>query len=280
VSSLYLGWQYAVTGDPFLNPYLLWWPYDKIGFGPGVGRIAGGHNLVLAWFQTRFSLDVGSHDLFGWPYLSYLFLPFGLIAGRKKGSMWLAASVPLSLVVLYSLYWTPAWLYGPRYYFEGISSAAVISAAGIRWLGASRAAPENQPQRRQAWGWPARLRFGLTTLLVTLLLTGDLLFYLPQRLGMMKGMYNVAAADLAPFRTPEARAMPPTLVIVHIQKYWIEYGRLLDLSSPLFTSQFVFTISRGDELDNQVMSLFPDRIVWQYYPGGDLPVSQPAKPKN
>jgi len=28
-------WQYAVTGDALLNPYTLWWEYDKVGFGPG-----------------------------------------------------------------------------------------------------------------------------------------------------------------------------------------------------------------------------------------------------
>jgi 4-amino-4-deoxy-L-arabinose transferase-like glycosyltransferase len=40
-------YQWAVTGDPWLNPYLLWWPYDRLGFGPGIGAMPGGHSLCL-----------------------------------------------------------------------------------------------------------------------------------------------------------------------------------------------------------------------------------------
>ena len=36
---LYLLWQYSLTGNALLNPYTLWWPYDKVGFGPGHGRM-------------------------------------------------------------------------------------------------------------------------------------------------------------------------------------------------------------------------------------------------
>ena len=81
-ASLHFLWQFAVTGDPTLNPYTLWWPYDKIGFGPGVGVLPQGHTLRIAWINTRFSLWVGSRDLFGWARYSWIFLPFGLWAAR------------------------------------------------------------------------------------------------------------------------------------------------------------------------------------------------------
>ncbi|MGW8250148.1 MAG: ArnT family glycosyltransferase, partial [Anaerolineales bacterium] len=38
---LHFLWQFAVTGDAGLNPYTLWWEYDKVGFGPDVGRKEG-----------------------------------------------------------------------------------------------------------------------------------------------------------------------------------------------------------------------------------------------
>jgi 4-amino-4-deoxy-L-arabinose transferase-like glycosyltransferase len=33
LAAIHFLWQYAVTGDPLLNPYTLWWSYDKVGFG-------------------------------------------------------------------------------------------------------------------------------------------------------------------------------------------------------------------------------------------------------
>ncbi len=65
--------------------------------------------------------------------------------------------------------------------------------------------------------------------------------------------------------------MPPTLVIVHIEKDWIGYGRLLDLADPLFHSQFIFTVSQGPEDDQRVIQAFPDRLVWDYYPDRAAP---------
>ena len=34
VGSLFLAWQYVVTGNPLTDPYTLWWNFDRIGFGP------------------------------------------------------------------------------------------------------------------------------------------------------------------------------------------------------------------------------------------------------
>jgi 4-amino-4-deoxy-L-arabinose transferase-like glycosyltransferase len=142
VSSLLFVWQFAVTGNPLLNPYTLWWPYDKIGFGPGVGRLESGHTLYQAWINTKFSLFVGAHDLFGWGKFSWIFLPFGLFAAirYRMGKALLLGSVILSLGVFYLAYWIGSSLFGPRYYYEGLFSLTLFSALGIAYLA----------------GWPVR----------------------------------------------------------------------------------------------------------------------------
>lgn len=56
LSALYFAWQFAVTGDPFLNPYVLWWPYDKIGFGEGVGLQPGGYSPAYGILNTYVNL--------------------------------------------------------------------------------------------------------------------------------------------------------------------------------------------------------------------------------
>ena len=53
IGSLLLLWQAALTGDPWHNPYSLWWPYDRLGFGPGIGVTESGHNLSWALYNTR-----------------------------------------------------------------------------------------------------------------------------------------------------------------------------------------------------------------------------------
>jgi 4-amino-4-deoxy-L-arabinose transferase-like glycosyltransferase len=71
VAALIPLWQFAVTGDPLLNPYTLWWKYDKVGFGEGFGRQEGGHSLYWAWVNLRNSLKAGQADLFGWGRISW-----------------------------------------------------------------------------------------------------------------------------------------------------------------------------------------------------------------
>ena len=82
---------------------------------------------------------------------------------------------------------------------------------------------------------------------------------------------DVKAANLALFKSVEASSLPPTLVIVHVEDKWIGYGRLLDLSDPLFRSKFIFTVSQGPVEDQKVIRAFPDRQVWDFHP--DQPVS-------
>jgi hypothetical protein len=127
---LVFAWQYAVTGDPFLNPYTLWWKYDTVGFGPGHGLEEDGHTWHEARVNTKFSLRAGWVDLFGWWRYSWVLLPFGLVAALRRPKTWLAGLVPLSLVLLYMAYWVGSWLFGPRYFYEGLPGVIIFSAAG------------------------------------------------------------------------------------------------------------------------------------------------------
>ena len=142
VAGVLLIWQWALTGDPMRNPYVLWWPYDRIGFGPGHGVSEAGHTLDQARINTKFSLRVGQHDLFGWPYLSWLFAPAGLLALRRRVEAWLLAGLLPALILAYAAYWVGAWVYGPRYYVEALGALSVLSAAGVAalagWLGNTR----------------------------------------------------------------------------------------------------------------------------------------------
>ncbi len=262
VASLHFLWQYAVTGDPLRNTYTLWWEYDKIGFGPGFGVTSQGHSWDLAWQNTLFTLHAGYSDLFGWGKYSWLFLPFGLWFVRKERKAWLVISVFPVLVGLYMAYWIGAWLLGPRYYYEGLYSLTILSAAGIAGLAGWPLKPHQPWIRRRGWGKARPL--GVTAL-VALLLAGNLLFYTPARIGNLQGLYGVHRAQLEPFLSPQVEELAPALIIVDSDN-WRDYAVLLELADPLLDSPLIFTWSHGPRSDAAVMEAFPERKAFLYSP--------------
>jgi len=257
-------WQYALTGNALLNPYTLWWPYDKVGFGPGHGRGTNGHTLYLAWVNTRHSLKAGSYDLFGWGGYSWLFLPFGLWATRRNSKGLLLGSIVVSMVLVYMTYWIGATLFGPRYYYEGLFSLTLTSGAGIAWLAGWPGRPGVPFVRYTGW---RKLRPLLVILILGTLVGINLTLYTPIRLAGMVGLYNIERADQVPFQAPAAQALTPALVIVHTQR-WMEYGALLDLEDPKLTTPFLFAWSISSVADTSLASAFPDHTVYHYYPEG------------
>jgi 4-amino-4-deoxy-L-arabinose transferase-like glycosyltransferase len=263
--SLHFIWQYAVTGDALLNPYTLWWEYDKVGFGPGYGRIAGGHTLDQAWTNTKFSLYVGQRDLFGWGSYSWIFLPFGLFAIIRDRN-WRALLPILTLpclVIAYMAYWIGSSLFGPRYYFEALYSLTLLTSAGIALLAGWPTLPDRSFPNYTGW---RRIRALAIAGLIVMLITTNLIFYTPLRLEGMYGLYGVQHSHLAPFISPESKEFTPALVIVHTSGKWIEYGTLLELEDPFLSTPYIFAISRGLRKDIEVASYFPARNVYHYYP--------------
>jgi 4-amino-4-deoxy-L-arabinose transferase-like glycosyltransferase len=264
LAGLFLLWQFAVTGDPFFNPYTLWWDYDKIGFGLGRGHTESGHNWNLARINTRFSLIVGQHDLFGWGRYSWIFLPFGLLAllRHRNWQALLPVMVLPSLVFIYLFYWIGSSLYGPRYYYEGLHSLTMLTALGIAWLAGW---PTQCGEACRSFkGWWRMRPLGMEALLL-LLLSVNLFFYAPLRISSMYGLYGVRRDRLLPFQTQQARELAPALVIVH-PDHWTEYGSLLEMQTPFLDTPILFVISTGVRGNAAVAQAFPERRVIHYYP--------------
>jgi hypothetical protein len=265
LACLHFVWQYALTGDARLNPYTLWWPYDKVGFGPGTGRAEEGHTLNQAWINTRYSLRSGYYDLFGWGSFSWIFLPVGLLVTLRDRN-WrslLLGSVFISLLLAYMAYWIGASLFGPRYYYEGLYSLTLFTAAGVAWLAGWPTQPGVPFPNYSGW---RRWRALAVTSLVALLVSANLIYYTPMRLSGMFGLYGVQRAHMQPFMSPEAQEFTPALVIVHTKHKWIEYGTLLELENPYLNTPFIFIIDRGEAANETVADHFPDRAVFYYYP--------------
>ncbi len=262
IGSLHLVWQWVVTGDPFLNPYTLWWEYDRVGFGPGVGVTTHGHNLSIAWNNLQISLRAGVRDLFGWLQYSWLFLSLGLIAIRKSPRSWLLMSVFPVLILTYLAYWIGSWVFGPRYYYESLFSLTILSAVGIAW-GAGWPITPGEKYRDQG-GWHPWRRRGVVLVFV-LLMVGNLFFYIPNRIGSMRGLYGINRTQLTPFQTTKVQELTPALIIVHTDE-WRAYATLLELAHPMLDSPYIFIWSRGPRSNAKIEAAFPDRQAFHYYP--------------
>lgn len=276
IGALIFVWQYAVTGDAFLNPYTLWWEYDKFGFGPGYGVTENGHSLRLARINTKFSLGVGYGDLFGWLKYSWIFLPFGIlvVALRRNWRGLLVSAVFPSLVIFYAAYWVGAWLFGPRYYYEGLFSLTLLSGAGIAWLAGWPVLPDEKWQTYAGW---KRIRPLAVLALVFILVAGNLFYYTPLRLSNLRGLYGMEKSDLKPFLNEQAQELTPALIVVHPPN-WMEYGVLLDLQTPQLDSPFIFIFSRNRESDEALRAEFPERNFYHYYPSEPFIFFKSPKP--
>jgi hypothetical protein len=261
-SSLVLAWQYVATGNPFTNPYTLWWPYDKVGFGPGYGVTEDGHSLHVAMQNTKFSLAAGWADLFGWGRWSWLFLPAGVLALLRRPQTWTTALVPFSLVLVHMAYWVGSWLFGPRYYFEGLAGAVLLSAAGIAWLAGWSIDPSQPAIHRKG---VHKLRPFLLTAVLAGLVGINLTVYLPARLHSMTNLFGISASDQAIFHTAEVQALTPALVIVDADR-WMEYAALLELQEPDLSSPYIFIWSHGRPVDLAVAKNYPERTILYYDP--------------
>lgn len=247
-------YQWAVTGDPWLNPYLLWWPYDRLGFGPGIGAMPGGHSPTYAWINLKQDLSRAATDLLGWPALSWLPLILGLALRPRRARDWALLAPFACLVVAYLFYWigSPARLWGPRYYFEGFAGLWLLAAVGGWKLW-------DWAQDRQRW-----LRPALAAALVVLVAI-NLAANLPARLSKAHGFYGITRAQLAPI---EQADLHNALVIVYAER-WLEYGAMIAGMSPLLDDDVVYARGSDAETDAAVIADYPNRSVY-YLANGQL----------
>jgi hypothetical protein len=207
--------------------------------------------------HTKQSLRVTGPDLFGWGNFSWLLLLLGLWAVRRLRGVWLIASVYPALVLAYF----PYWVSGPRYFFEGLYSLTLLSAAGIAWLAGWLPEPKIPIPAEKV-----RLRQGLVLAGFIALLIFATLPYTPVRLHEIKNRYGFTRDDLAPLLTEEAQERTPALIIVHTA-FWREYGVYLHLQDPQLTTPFIFVWALKDEDPTpELTPCMADRTIYHYYP--------------
>lgn len=219
------------TGDPFLSPYVIFWPYDRLGFGPGHGPLPQGNTVWLGLSSAFAALGHLANFLHGWPALSLSFVVLlFLFKPRHKADLFLGATA-CSLIFGYVLYWTSGDVFGPRYAYEATSALLLLSATGI-WR------VWRHLERRDASGprWAVRRTSLLTGLLVLLMLV-NLAVYLPWQLGRYRGLYGVTGETREWLLAAE---LEDALVIVRDENGWKDYAVAFSMNAPTYDGAVVY----------------------------------------
>ena len=273
------------TGHPLRSAYEVYWPHDRLGFGPGLDS-DGFHGLDEGLRNTDISFYQLADYLFGWPAkLSLLpaVLAVGLAGvalirrarsnagvsppGRLSTSplAWdlLQLAVVLSLIGLHVAYWANKSLYGPRYYFEALGALVLLSARGLLQATdmltglTTRLAPAWQHGRRAAAAG-VLLVLGALTLLAY---TG----FAAQELRRHTGWYGIDGAGLQ-----QVRAAGLDNAVVFVQHHgWVDYAPFFAENAPTLDGPVVFAIDRGDDQNRALLRLYPGRRAYRYA-GGQL----------
>lgn len=258
-------YQAAVAGDARSDPRLLYWPYDRVGFGPDIGEAENafymsaaegqpaiawytdptqpprGHSPARGLYNLGRNLDALETDLFGGPPLLALgFVWLAFLLRRPTAVDWLLLLTLLAVAGGYVAYWASGIAYGPRYFYAALPSLVILSARGI-----------------SALAFVAGRRAVL--ILVTLLLAASLV-RMPARLAAYRD-YNFVSA--APRKLVEARVTPPALVFVTASDAdWWEYGVFFSGNTPWLDGPVVYARDLGPEENARLAARFPGRSSW------------------
>lgn len=144
--SLYLLFNYAMTGDPLLDPLKSYleanWGIgaNAFGFGPDIGPPSGwgaldlapGHSVFEAVINGVNSMTAVSIEMFGWGTGSLALFWVYLIYSkptRFELAMMLVAALTLFMMAFY--WFSGSFYIGPRYWFSAFFPLMIFSARGL-----------------------------------------------------------------------------------------------------------------------------------------------------
>lgn len=256
IVSIWPLYNWLATGSPTTNTYTLWWPYDRVGFGPGYGRLDG-HTWDLALLNFKYDFPDLGVMLLGWPAvlgvpLAWLVVLLGLVWPDRNRRDWALLAPPTLLVIAHLAYWARGGgLFGPRYYAEGLPFLWLLAARGLIKVSTTT---RHTIQPRRA---PRRI----VQLALPLLLAYSVVFIIEPRL--LEGVDRYGGARLPLDRIAAAR-LDNALVFVRAA-IWTDYADLAWQNAPnVADSRVLFALDNGPPGNQALMQAFPQRTVYYY----------------
>ena len=273
---LLFAYQAAVTGDPFQDPRLLFWPYDQLGFGEDVGEAPnllkftlldetsgyavlwqtdpsqpprghtpqrGLHNVIRNWQSLQ-------ENLFGWlPLLTFGFIWLTFILKRPSPTDWTLLTTIAVLVAAEIFYWHSGIMYGPRYLYGSLPALLLLTARGAQrlaqWLGGRRGVL-------------------LTAVPLLLLILGNILGTLPTLTKSYRGFNFVAGDKVALVETAVPLNEKALIFVDSPTGGWWEYGELFMGNEVGLDGRFIFARDLGDDANLALRTQYPERTSYRF----------------
>jgi 4-amino-4-deoxy-L-arabinose transferase-like glycosyltransferase len=247
-------YNWILTGSALTSPYSLWWPFDRLGFGPTVG--GGGFTPAQGLWNTSFNLQMLLAHLFGWPfYLTLTLAGVPFITGRATRWDWVFLASAGAVILAYVAYWNPGVMYGPRYYFATVPVVALLTARGLEEL-------YRWPLRiRLHWGHDRIAALAIPAAVLALLVTYNVTVYLPAQIPIYQGYNYTSAASINAVQ--RAGIHHALIFVVSTPSYeWWSYGAVFSSNSPLLDGDIVYARDQGAS-DRELMRAYPGRSYYR-----------------
>ena len=210
--------------------------------------------VAAAFGWVEFALNYQHGELmqnptFSWAWvittLVWLYLPLFFWRDRVRAWTWILWSAAVGLVVMQMAYWIGSQLYTTRYFFEGLSSIAIISALPIAWLA-------RRISRRVIYG------------LLALVLVYSMYFYSIPRISVLNGFNFINQSLIDAVQARRTGGKPVLVLIDGANARWRAIGPFMALTSPYLNSDIVgawnYEGTNGN-VRQQILDRFPDRQV-------------------
>lgn len=212
-------------------------------------------------------------EMFSWIWITvallWLYIPLFIYHHFKETPQipytWLIFSVLMSVVIVQMLYWIGSQRYSTRYYYEGLSSAAFLTAIPIAWF-INRIASFLKGQQVPIW------RIFAYGVFLSLCLFTLYNYSTPRIMALYR--FNGISPEI--IQEIEARRVDdsPILAIVSgassgdERVRWRSYGALMAVTSPYLNSDIVAVRDFGSSRQ-MFIEQYPDRQVIDVYAVGD-----------
>jgi Dolichyl-phosphate-mannose-protein mannosyltransferase len=238
--------NHLTNGDPLLFGYeVIWGSEQDLGFGGGVWGET--HTPQKGLRQNLNNLNALNKYLFEWPIpcLLFLFIPFASLTKEKWDYILMGSFISLS--ILYFFFWYQDWCFGPRYMYEALIMAIVLTARGILSV------PVLINDRFKLDISPEKIKQAVANLVVACIFTG-MIFNLPPLIKLYGHTYwRVNASTL---KNVEAAGV--NNAVVFVKSY---FGTALPANSPFLDGDIIFAKHMGNK-NRLLMEFFPER---RYY---------------
>lgn len=265
--------QWALTGDPWQDPRLLFWEYDHLGFGQDIGEGQNafeltmtpqglaqiwyddpsqpprGHSLARGIYNTQQNWLALERDLFGWlSALTFSFIWLVFLLQRPRRQDWTLLLLLVAPLIAYVFYWADGISYGPRYFYVALPALLLLTARGVQclshWLGP---------------GGPL-----IATGLLLLLVGAAYIFAGPRYVEEYRGYNFVSRHTLTLI---EKEAQTPALIFIDPGLDWWDYGAGFSTNSPWLDGPLVVARDLGPRANRRLMQHFPDRYSYSLFRG-------------